>query len=73
MHLDTDAPLTGCPQPRRPGDSTDESFTPPHGDPERAHLDREDDEDDEQDDRIAEMDNEGPGPAEGHTDNKAGG
>jgi hypothetical protein len=47
---------------------TDESFTPPHGDPERAHLAPETEQSD-----GSEVDEEGPGPAEGHTDNKAGG
>jgi len=88
---------------KRPGDKTDESFTPPHGDPEKAHLANEPalrkerhsrgilggelDEGGVQfepesphskphgttEDQIKEMESEGPGPAEGRTDNKAGG
>lgn len=64
---------------REPGDLTDESFTPPHGDPEKAHLDQEDDQndvgapDEDVKEQVGDMDNEGPGPAGGRTDNKAGG
>lgn len=56
---------------------TDQSVTPPYGDPERAHLrpntrtrtvrPR------TITDQIADIEEEGPGPAEGHTDNRAGG
>lgn len=53
---------------RRSENRTDESFTPPHGDPESAHLAPETEQSD-----GSEVDDEGPGPAEGHTDNKAGG
>ncbi len=60
------------------GDKTDESLTPPHGDPEKAHLGTEPDLREKKDvitteDQIKNMENEGPGPAEGRTDNKAGG
>lgn len=53
---------------KEPENRTDESITPPHGDPQRAHLVPETDQGDD-----AWVDEEGPGPAEGHTDNKAGG
>ncbi len=86
------------------GRRTDQSVTPPHGDPERAHIgpesgNREVAKDSRKrgidppehepaiedpktprtkpqgttDDQIANMENEGPGPAEGPTDNRAGG
>jgi hypothetical protein len=45
---------------------TDRSVTPPHGDPEKAHLGRETP-------ATPLNPEEGPGPAEGRTDNKAGG
>lgn len=68
---------------------TDESVTPPHGDPDRRHVAPETDLSREPEvadpknpagkpqgtteDQIANMESEGPGPAEGRTDNKAGG
>jgi hypothetical protein len=49
---------------------TDQSVTPPHGDPERGHLSRETP---ATPPTPKEEEDEGPGPAEGRTDNRAGG
>jgi hypothetical protein len=68
------------------GSRTDQSVTPPHGDPERAHLGPESGQpriedpktptaktEGTSDDQITNLEGEGPGPAEGRTDNRAGG
>lgn len=54
------------------GSRTDRSVTPPHGDPQSAHLGRKRSTH-ITDDETPQMNDEGPGPAEGRTDNRAGG